>query len=355
MAKWIDVPFLLLAGSGPKRSPLTTPRTAAEEVVAGIWSEVLGLERIGIHDNFFEIGGHSLLATQVVARLREALHWEVPLRSLFEAPTVAKLAQHLERTLLGEARWSAPPLHSLSRPDKLPLSFAQQRLWFLEQWAPGTPTYNLPVPLRLSGRLAVRAFVQAIGEIVRRHETLRTAFTVHESSPVQRISAFQPLSLAVVDLNGLPAGQRETLALQLVNQEMQQPFDLAQGPLWRVGLVRLGEEEHMLWWTLHHSHRGWLVAGPAPPRTLDALPGDCARATIPFAGTRGAVRGLRTLAKALALQGELLGDSIGVLEAAFAGCSPLVGVADRPTATRGADLCRGSLSLCAAARTREMA
>ncbi|HEX7735313.1 MAG TPA: amino acid adenylation domain-containing protein, partial [Ktedonobacteraceae bacterium] len=236
-----------------EETSFTAPRTAIEEMVAGIWAEVLKLEYIGIYDNFFEIGGHSLLATQVIARLREALQREVPLHSLFEAPTIAKLAQRLERTLLAEAPRSTPSIHTGARPNELPLSFAQQRFWFLEQWAPGMPTYNLPISLRLSGYLRVGAFTQALGEIVRRHETLRTAFTMHGSSPVQQISSFRLSSLAVVDLTGLLAEQREGLALQLISQEMLQPFDLARGPLWRAGLVRLEDEEHMLWWTLHHS------------------------------------------------------------------------------------------------------
>ena len=228
------------------------PRSAFEELLTGIWTEVLRLERVGMHDNFFEIGGHSLVATQVVARLREALQQEVPLRSIFEAPTIAGLAQRLENRLPGSVQRPVLPLHLFSRPAHPPLSFAQQRLWFLAQLEPSTPAYNLPIAMRLSGRLEVGALKHALDDIVERHEVLRTTFALHKGSPIQRVSPSLALPLPVINLSALAPAQREMLARQLVGQETRWPFDLTQGPLLRVSLLRLQDELHLLLLTMHH-------------------------------------------------------------------------------------------------------
>jgi len=171
---------------------------------------------------------------------------------LFDAPTVARLAHSLEKMLLGESRWSAPPLRPLPRLAELPLAFAQQRLWFLNQLEPATPAYNMVIALQLSGTLQVRALEQAIKDIIHRHEILRTTFILHNGSPVQHISPFLSFTLLVVDLSTLPLTQRENLALQLISREAHLPFDLAQGPLLRGELVRLGSQEHVLLLTMHH-------------------------------------------------------------------------------------------------------
>ncbi|MCP4653873.1 MAG: amino acid adenylation domain-containing protein, partial [bacterium] len=169
------------------------PRTPTEEVMAGIWSRILQLEGIGVDHDFFELGGHSLLATQVISRVREAFQREIPLRQLFETPTVAGLAEVVERTR-AEGR-SIPPLHPIPRDergmprDPVPLSFAQERLWFLDQLDPGSPTYNIPSAVRLTGRLEVPVLLAGLEEIVRRHESLRTTFAPgDDGSPVQVIS-----------------------------------------------------------------------------------------------------------------------------------------------------------------------
>ena len=228
------------------------PRTPLEEMLAALWSAVLGRERVGIHDNFFEIGGHSLLATRVVARLREALRHEVSLRSLFEAPTVAGLARRLEGSLRGAEQRSVPPLTSAPRPTPLPLSFAQQRLWFLDQLEPGIPAYNMPFARRLRGTLRVNVLERALNEIVRRHEILRTTFALAADSPVQLISPFLPPAFLVMDLSALPPLQREPLAARLASQQALLPFDLARGPLLRVMLLRLEAEEYVLLLSMHH-------------------------------------------------------------------------------------------------------
>src|SRR5262249_367456 len=146
------------------------PRTPVEEMLAGIWQELLHVERVGVTDNFFELGGHSLLATQVVSRLRSALAVDIPLRSLFEQPAGAGLAQGVYTTLGGGESVAAPPLLSVGREEVLPLSYVQQRLWFLDQLEPGRSTYNMIGSVRLTGRLHVAALRQAFLTIRKRHE-----------------------------------------------------------------------------------------------------------------------------------------------------------------------------------------
>ncbi|MHC5719114.1 MAG: AMP-binding enzyme, partial [Nostoc sp.] len=150
-----------------------TPRTPIEEVLAGIWTRVLGTEYVGIYDNFFDLGGHSLLATQVVSQVREAFQVELRLRSLFETPTVAGFAELIETTISAGQKLQLPPIERVSRDTELPLSFAQQRLWFLDQLEPGNPFYNISRFVRLKGSLNVAALEQSLNEIVRRYEVLR--------------------------------------------------------------------------------------------------------------------------------------------------------------------------------------
>jgi acyl carrier protein len=228
------------------------PRTLVEELLAGIWSEVLGVERPGVDDNFFELGGHSLLATQVVSRLRSAFQIELPLRELFEEPTVAGLAVRVERAMRTGAGLSAPPLVPVARQGALPLSFAQQRLWFLDQFAPNGSAYNIPVALRVQGALDVGVLRRSLEEIERRHEALRTVFSAHEGEPVQVIKPALGFVLPVVDLSGLAEGRRERLGRELVGQEAARPFDLARGPLLRARVVRLAEQDYFVLLTMHH-------------------------------------------------------------------------------------------------------
>src|SRR5205085_5906200 len=228
------------------------PRTPVEELLAGIWGQVLGRERVGIHADFFALGGHSLLATQAISRIREALEVDIPLHCLFAAPTVAGLAGHVEDALRADQTLPAPPLVPVLRDSELPLSFAQQRLWFLDQLEPGNSFYNIPAAMCLRGRLAQDALAQSLNEIVRRHESLRTTFSVVNGQPVQLISAPQPLDITTVDLRKLPASERLAQLNTLAADEARQPFDLTVGPLMRVALLRLDEEEYVLLLTLHH-------------------------------------------------------------------------------------------------------
>jgi amino acid adenylation domain-containing protein len=227
------------------------PRTPVEEMLAGIWADVLGVNQVGIHDNFFELGGHSLLATQLVSRLRDTFCVELPLRGLFESPTVVELAERIEAVHRSELDLQAPPLLPVSREGKLPLSFAQTRLWFLEQLQPGS-AYNIAAAVRLMGSLHVAALEQSLNEIVQRHETLRTTFTTLSGEPVQVIAPVLALSLPLVDLRQLPEAQQELEVERLASEEAQRPFDPSIGPLLRATLLQLGEAEHVLLLTMHH-------------------------------------------------------------------------------------------------------
>ncbi|HEX7239255.1 MAG TPA: condensation domain-containing protein, partial [Longimicrobiaceae bacterium] len=227
------------------------PRTAVEEVLAGIWAEVLGVERVGVEKNFFDLGGHSLLATRVVSRIREVLVVELPLRALFEAPTVAGLAERVE-ALRRAGQPVLPPVLPVERTGALPLSFAQERLWFLDRLQPGSSFYNMPRALRLGGELDPRALEDALGEIVRRHEALRTTFAEVEGVAVQVVAPFGGFALPVEDLSGLEEGERVAVAKGRVAEDAARPFDLERGPLFRAGLLRLEAEEHVLLLCVHH-------------------------------------------------------------------------------------------------------
>jgi amino acid adenylation domain-containing protein len=264
------------AGAGPKSEAF---RTLAEELLAGIWSEVLRIETVGRDDDFFALGGHSLLATQLVSRVRAAFGIELTVRSVFEAPKLAELAAVVERAGAEGAEAAGPPLVPAPRTGPLPLSFAQQRLWFLDRLEPGTSAYNMPLALRVAGKLRVEVLKAVLGEVVRRHEALRTTFSEVDGEPRQRISdgpmspplfrvrgeeaprqvevepAVAPppnLFLPVIDLCELPHPVREREAQRLARLEAGRPFDLARGPLLRAQVLRLDAGDHVVSLTLHH-------------------------------------------------------------------------------------------------------
>ncbi|HEX7243226.1 MAG TPA: amino acid adenylation domain-containing protein, partial [Longimicrobiaceae bacterium] len=232
---------------------LAGPRTAAEELRAGIWVSVLRLEWVGVEESFFELGGHSLLATQVVSRVRQVFGVELPLRAVFEAPTLAALAERIE-ALRGAAGAVAPPVERVPRDGArgLPLSFAQQRLWYVSRLEPESPAYNMPYVLRLRGRLHRGALRASLDALVRRHETLRTLFAETDGVPVQVVHPPAPVPLPAPDLGGLSAADARREARERVRAEAMRPFDLARGPLLRTLLLRLDEHDHVLCFTLHH-------------------------------------------------------------------------------------------------------
>jgi len=235
------------------------PRTPVEEILAGIWAKILGLEQVSIHDNFFDLGGHSLLATQVISRLRETFKVELPLRCLFESPTVAELAKKIATTQTEKGLFSQ--IDRTSRDRELPLSFAQQRLWFLHQLEPKSPAYNLPKTVQLRGKLNIAALEGSLREVMRRHEILRTNFIVRNGKLVQVIAENTIINFPVIDLQELPETSRKAEALRLAMIEAQRPFDLANDCLLRGNLVKLDEEDYWLVLTLHHIiSDGWSTA-----------------------------------------------------------------------------------------------
>jgi amino acid adenylation domain-containing protein len=231
-----------------------SPRTAEEEIIAAIIAEVLGLEEIGVYDNFFELGGHSLLATQVVSRLQEAFSVELPLRCLFEAPNVVELDQFIANLRQGEVGIGfSQPITPVPRTgEPLPMSWAQQRLWFLYQLEGASSTYNMPNALQITGELHIEALKQTLSVIVQRHEVLRTSFHLVDGNPVQVINSNTNLTLAVIDIQKLPIDQQQAAVEKFSNKDAQQPFDLNQAPLVRAMLLKLDAYSHVLLFTLHH-------------------------------------------------------------------------------------------------------
>ncbi|HYN21173.1 MAG TPA: amino acid adenylation domain-containing protein [Thermoanaerobaculia bacterium] len=234
--------------------------TPTEELLAGIWSEVLGTAAIGPADDFFGLGGHSLKVTQVLARVREAFRVELPVRSLFESPTLAGLAARIDEALKGQSSVMAPPLVRVARGGDFPLSFAQERLWFLQRLAPSSAAYHMPAALRLRGSLDPAALERTLHEIVRRHEALRTTFPEIDGEPRQRIQPFRPFPLPLADLRCLPQESRDTEAERIARAEAARPFDLARGPLLRSALLRLDESDWVALLGMHHIvSDGWSV------------------------------------------------------------------------------------------------
>ncbi|HEY0510559.1 MAG TPA: amino acid adenylation domain-containing protein, partial [Thermoanaerobaculia bacterium] len=233
------------------------PRTPVEEVLAGIWTEVLRIvppRRVGAHDNFFDLGGHSLTATAVTSLARATFRVELPTRALFEHPTLAELADHVEALLLAGEGLELPPIVPMPRPAEIPLSFAQQRLWFLDEMAGGeSPFYNVAAAFSLTGRLDAAALERALDGIVRRHEALRTTFRVGSAGqPAQTVHAHSPFALPLADLRPLAPAAREEEALRQARQEMARPFSLTRGPLLRAALLRMESDNHVLLLSMHH-------------------------------------------------------------------------------------------------------
>jgi amino acid adenylation domain-containing protein len=235
------------------------PATALQTVLAAIWRDLLRRDSVGIHDSFFALGGHSLLATQVISRLRDAIGAEVPVRLIFERPTIAGLAE-----ALGDAE--APDVAGTRIVPRasfgsVPLSFPQQRLWFLDQIDPGTALFNIQDVLTFRGRFRQDALEAALSEVVRRHEVLRTGFTTIEGVAAQMIGPAAAISLRVVDLTSCPRDEREEALADLCYAASQEPFVLSRPPLFRAKLAKMGKQDHRLLLTLHHIVAdGWSLA-----------------------------------------------------------------------------------------------
>ena len=214
------------------------PRTAAEQAIAAIWADVLGVDRVGIHDNFFELGGDSIVSVQITSRLRAVLGADLSPRAIFTDPTVAGLAARLPAPDPASPAGAAGVIPAVPRGGPLPLSFAQQRLWFLDQFEPGSSQYVTAAAIRLRGTLDVAALEQALTAIVARHESARTTLDTADGLGVQHIHPPYDVRLPVADLSGLPEARREAEIAALAAAEAAGPFDLRRGPLIRVRLAR---------------------------------------------------------------------------------------------------------------------
>lgn len=230
-----------------------TPHTPTEQTLAAIWCEILGVEGIRAQDNFFALGGHSLLATQAIARVRTQFGVELPLRTLFEAPTLAELAQQLDATQPPPQLVATPPLRPQPQNGPPPLSYSQERMWFVHQLQPGSTAYNLPLGVRLIGRLDVAALEYSFQELMRRQASLRTTFTQVEGEPRQVVSPATNLSLPRIDLRHLPPDERRQEAFRLAQAEGRQSFDISRGKLLRILLLQLADDEHILTINMQHT------------------------------------------------------------------------------------------------------
>jgi amino acid adenylation domain-containing protein len=228
------------------------PRNPIEEILVTIWTEVLKVQQISINENFFELGGHSLLATQLISRIRTNLSIEIPLRSLFAAPTIEELSQQIQQLQQQDLTLSAPPILTRGEQSELLLSYAQTRLWFLDQLEPNSAFYNIPVALRLQGHLNQSALTQSLEEIIQRHEALRTNFITVNGQPTQVIQTVTNWTVSVISLQHLSPEEQEIAAKKLVKEESFKPFDLAKEALVRATLILLNNNEYWLLLCLHH-------------------------------------------------------------------------------------------------------
>ncbi len=247
----LDATALPAAESGlPTATEGQEARGPVEEMLAGIWARVLGRDAVAADQSFFALGGHSLLAMQVISRIRETFGVDLPLHAVFEHPTVRGLAAWIETARAGERR-QAPPIVPVPRDGALPLSFSQYRLWFFDRFQGLNSFYNIPLAVRLRGRLDRAALEATLTEVVRRHEVLRTIYPEQNGEPAQRVQPPEHAAIPLLDLTALGA-RAESAAEALAAEEADRPFELARGPLLRAALLRLGKEDHALLFTLHH-------------------------------------------------------------------------------------------------------
>jgi amino acid adenylation domain-containing protein len=238
------------------------PRNQVEEMLCGLWSDLLGVERVGIHDDFFQLGGHSLLVAKLAARVRQTFGAELPILEVFKTPTVAALAAAIERAERVEAAAELPPIRRAPRDRPIPLSFPQERVWFLDQLSAGNNlAYNFQVTLWFRGALDAAALHRALSELVHRHEVLRTAFPTLDGRPVQVVQPARPVALPVIDLRGVPEAERPALSERLVAELLQIPFDITRPPLIRWTLLKVADDFHELVQVEYHFvHDGWSFA-----------------------------------------------------------------------------------------------
>jgi amino acid adenylation domain-containing protein len=306
------------------------PRTQTELVLAGLWAELLGAERVGAADGFFALGGHSLLATRVVSRVREDLGVEVPVRAVFEHSTLRSFAAEVDRLLGAGAGTEAPPIRPAPRDGDLPLSFAQERLWFVDRLEPGSPVYHMPFQYLLRGALDPEALRRAFTEVARRHETLRTSLPLVDDVPVQRIAPPAPVALPLHDVSHVAEEERGEAAMRVAHEVATRGFDLAAGPLWRAALVRVAAHEHLLLVNLHHViSDGWSTG--VLWNELSALYGAFARGQASPLPELSVQYGDFAVWQRAWLTGEVLDAQLGYWRRKLAGAPPLLELpTDRP-------------------------
>jgi len=236
----------------PVTQEYVAPRNEIEKQISEIWSQVLGLEEVGIYDNFFELGGHSLLATQAISRLRNLLKVELSISSFFESPTIETLAKRVESNLEQKQIIELPPIETLPRDRSFPLSFYQQDPWFISTLFPERPVYNENCTINLGGAIDVAILEKSFAQMILRHEILRTTFTLQDGKPIQTVNPVYPFKIKTIDLRNIPESEREAEALKLATADLIRPFDLSQCPLMRATLIQLGDEDYRLFLAMHH-------------------------------------------------------------------------------------------------------
>ena len=299
------------------------PSNPIEETLATIWADVLGIEKIGTHDNFFELGGHSLLATKVISRCHQAFSKEIPLQCLFENPTIATLARTIAKYQNQAAKLSEyKTISPREKRDSIPLSFAQQRLWFLAQLEPNSPFYTIPKAVRLSGELNVHILQQALNAIVAHHEILRTNYVSQNGNPIQVIAAPRAVELQIIDLQEYEQAERESLLQKLLQQE-KRPFDLTSDTMLRGCLLKLAPQEQVLLLVMHHiASDGWSLGILSKQLTqlyqafLESQPNPLATLPIQYADY--------ALWQKEWLSGEVLDRQLSYWQQQLAGAKPLI-------------------------------
>ncbi|TAE52225.1 MAG: non-ribosomal peptide synthetase, partial [Nostocales cyanobacterium] len=236
------------------------PNTPTEEILTGIWTQVLKIEKVGINDNFFELGGHSLLATQLVSRIRASFQVEIPLKNIFTAPTIEQLAQVIETTQKQQANTQQTPIQTRTENQEIPLSYAQQRLWFIDKLEPNSASYNLSAALKIQGELSIEALEISFKTIINRHATLRTNIREIAGKPQQIIHYQTDWKLSVINLENLDKETQEKQTAEIINQQTNQPFNLAEDSLIRANLIKISDTENILTLCMHHIiSDGWSI------------------------------------------------------------------------------------------------
>ncbi|MCW8812809.1 MAG: amino acid adenylation domain-containing protein, partial [Chlorobium sp.] len=236
------------------------PRDELERELASIWQKILGVKAIGINDNFFDLGGHSLLAAQLFAQIEKRMGKNLPLALLFQAPTIAQLAEAVRNKDWENNRRATTPIEKVDRPEYLPLSFSQQRLWFLEKYEPNTPVYNIPMAYRIRGEFDFSTFGKAVNAVIGRHEILRTRFKMERGTPYQDILGELKLDIPLIDLSEVPSQEREVILSEQLHSKARNTFNISEGPLLNCVVFKLEQLDYVVLFVIHHIiFDGWSI------------------------------------------------------------------------------------------------